>query len=206
MNLKKARIAFRIIVLCPLFLALAGCEVQTLYGIELLDFDDDERWKEVQGSDYTLYLSTTNHTELPGIYLVALANDRPTDPPWDWEEFQSWSPDKKASVFGSYYDQTYRDLSVSHESTCPARVESFDHRGAAEETEYGRWLRGWPKRNAIDDHSRGVFVAIPVADCNQPGGVEELAVIVGNGHDGDDHQIKVSIRVNVVDTSVQWLF
>ena len=201
----------RLFSLCSLVLALVGCEVRTLYGVELLDFQDDERWKEVQGSDYTLYLSSTFSPEEPGVYLVALANDRPTEPSWDWEEFQSRSPDVKTSAFGRYYDQTYRDMRVSSDSTCAIRVERFDHRDSAQEVEYGLWLHGQPNRDALEMHPKGVLVGLRVTDCNlrlsgSADYVEELTVVVENGRGQDEYPIKISLRVNVEDKRVQWSF
>ncbi len=201
----------RLIVLCSLCLTLVGCEVQTLYGIELLDFDDGEPRQVVRLSDHILYLSVGNHPDTPGFALIAISNDRPTDPVWDWEEFQSWSADKKALVFGSYFDQIYSDVNILHESTCPLMAEGFDHRGSAQEVAYGRWLHGMPKSDDPGDHAKGVSVRVPVVNCEKrltrpAGDVEELTVIVDNGRDEQDNQVTVRFRVYVVDTGINWLF
>lgn len=200
----------QIIVLGLLVFTVLGCEVRSLYGIELVDFDEGELRKVVQRSDYSLYLLVANNPETPGITMIALSNDRPTDPSWDWEEFQSWPPDKKASVFGSFYDQKYRDLSVLHESTCPIRLENFDQRGSAQEVAYGRWLHGMPS-DVIGQHPKGVSVGVPVANCDKrltlpAGEVEELTVIVDSGRGEEAKQIRVRFRVYLVDTGIHWLF
>ncbi len=200
----------QVFVLGLLVFTVVGCEVRSLYGIELVDFDEGELWKVAQRSDYSLYLLVANNPETPGITMIALSNDRPTDPSWDWEEFQSWSPDKKASVFGSFYDQKYRDLSVLHESTCPFMLKNFDQRESAQEVAYGRWLHSMPS-DVIGQHPKGVSVRVPVANCDMRlmrpvGEVEELTVIVDSGRDEDAEQIRVRFRVYLVDTGIHWLF
>jgi len=193
-------------VLGLLVSTLVGCEARSLYGIELIDVDEDDLGNVVQGSNYSLYLLVGSSPETPGITMSAISNDRPTKPSWDWEEFQSWSPEKRASVFGSFYDQKYRDLRVLHESTCSIRVESFDHRESALELDYGRL-----PNNIISMHHKGVSVEMPVANCNKrltrpAGEVEELTVIINSGRGEEAEQVKVRFRIYLVDTSLHWIF
>lgn len=200
----------RLIVPVLLVLSLVGCEVGSLYGIELVDFDDGELGNVTRGSDYSLHLLVSNNPDMPGITMIALSNDWPTDPSWDWEEFQSWSPDKKASVFSDFFDQKYRDLSVLHDSTCPFSVNSFDHRESAQEEAYGRWLHGIPS-DVIGQAPKGVWVGVPVANCDMrltppAGEVEELTVIVDSTRGEEAEQVKVRFRVFLVDTYIDWLF
>ena len=56
-----------------------------MYGIQLPDLPEEGEWKTIQRREYTLYLTGTNHTELPGFYVIAKSNDL-SDPPWGWEE------------------------------------------------------------------------------------------------------------------------
>ena len=147
---------------------------------------------------------------MPGVTLIALSNDWPTDPSWDWEEFQSWSPDKKASVFGDFFDQKYRDLSIIHDSTCPFSVSNFDHRDSAQEDAYVRWLDGI-SGDAIGRATKGVWVGVPVANCDMrltppAGEVEELTVIVESTRGKEAEQVKVRFRIVLVDTYIDWLF
>lgn len=181
-----------------------------MYGVELVNFDEVEQRKVIKKSDFRLYALVANHPEAPGITLIALSDDWPAEPQWDWEEFQSWSPDKKASKFGSFYDQRYRDLSVSHTLTCPLTAESFDHRESAQEAAYGRWLHDLPS-DVIGLHPKGISVRAPIAGCDRRsklsvGDIEKFTVTVDSGRVEKAHQVEVKFRVYLIDKEIHWLF
>lgn len=191
------------VILFVLF--LAGCEVRTLYGIEVLDVPNDGIWNVVQKPDYTLYLTDTKDSDRPGLYLMAQSNDR-ADPPWDWEDYQGWPEAEQAAAFGEYYDRKYRDIAVARMSRCSFEIETFDHRDSARELAYGRWLHDMPTPRTDDDHIKGALVRVPVAECDKlsegsKAREAELTVIV----DGRD-EITITIRVEFVDAWFDWWF
>ena len=181
-----------------------------MYGIELIGFDEANFEKVIKTGDFSLYAVAGNHVEAPGISLVALSNDWPAEPQWDWEEFQSWSPDKQASVFGSFYDQKYRDLSISNASTCPITVESFDGRESAQDAAYGRWLHNLPS-DVIGIAPKGIVVGAPIASCEQraklpAGDIEQITVIVDSAGAEKAQQVEVRFRVYLVEERLHWNF
>ena len=207
---RRRSVCRRVVVFGFLCSTLLGCEVRSLYGIELVDLDDAELRPIIKKNDFSLYALVGNHPEAPGITLVALSNDWPAEPQWDWEEFQSWSPDKRASVFGSFYDQKYRDLSVSHTLTCPLTAESFDHRESAQEAAYGRWLHNLPS-DVIGLSPKGISVNAPIAGCDRrakspAGDIEEFTVTVDSGRAEEAQQVEVRFRVYLIEKGIHWLF
>lgn len=189
---------------------LAGCEVESMYGIELVDSDEAESRMVIEKSDFTLYALVGNHPEAPGITLIAISSDWPAEPQWDWEEFQSWPPDRQSTTFGSFYDQKYRELSVSHSLECPLPVESFDHRESAQEVAYGRWLHDLSS-DEIGLHPKGIMVDVPIGSCdrraNSPAGaIEEFTVTVHGGPAEEDKQVEIRFRTYLVEKYIQWLF
>ena len=189
---------------------LLGCEVRSLYGIELVDFDEAEQWKVIKKSNYSLYLLVAASPEAPGITFVALSNDQPAEPQWDWAKYESLPPDKRASMFGSFYDQKYRDLSVSHTLPCPLAAESFDQRESAQEIAYGRWLHNLPS-DVIGLHPKGVSVRVPIAGCDgrsklPAGDIEEFTVTVDSEGVEETKKLQVRFRVYLIDKETHWLF
>ena len=186
-------------------LFLAGCDVRTLYGIEVLDLPNDGIWNVVRKSDYTLYLTGTKDSDRPGLYLMAQSNDQ-SGPLWDWDDYQDWSEAKQAAAFGEYYDQKYRDVSVARISRCSYEVEYFDQRDSARELAYGRWLHDMPTPRIDDDHIKGALVRMPLAECEKRADGSqrrdaELTIIVG-----DRDEITITIRVEFVDAWFDWWF
>lgn len=55
----RATCALGVLVFC-----LAACDVQTLYGIEVVDVPEEGAWNAVRNDEYTLYLSGTTDSEL----------------------------------------------------------------------------------------------------------------------------------------------
>ena len=203
-NLSRS-IAFVILVL-----PLCGCEVRSLYGIELLDFENGQPRQEMVVGDAALHLYVSNSLEAPAIVFTALPVDFPAEPNWNWDEFQLLPESEKAARFGSYYDQKYLDLEITHSSTCTLSIEHFDHREDAQEVAYGRWLHGM----ATDDvwHSaKGTAVIAPIANCDQrtsnsPGAIEELQLAIDRGSATDTLDATVRFRVYLIDTSLHWTF
>ena len=196
----RATCALGVLVFC-----LAACDVQTLYGIEVVDVPEEGTWNAVRNDEYTLYLGGTTDSERPGLYLMAQANDQ-ADPPWDWEDFQDWPEAEQVARFGEYYDQKYRDVTVARISRCSYEVENFDHRDSAREMAYGRWLHEMPTPRIDDDHIKGALVRIPLAECekHEDGSQSreaELTIIVG-----DRDEITITIRVEFVDAWFDWWF
>ncbi|MEL7187070.1 MAG: hypothetical protein AAFN50_11660 [Pseudomonadota bacterium] len=192
---------------------LVGCEVRSLYGIEILDINDVEGWKVVETGDSRLYLQASDSPDLPGILLIALNSDSPAVPQWDWDDYQSLPADEKASTFGDFYNQKYRDLIVSHAMTCALTAENFDHRESAQEVasgSYGRRTLELPS-NVTGLHPKGILVTAPIANCDQrttgpAGAIEEFTVTLDGGREREVQRIKVRFRVYLVENYIQWLF
>ena len=185
------------VALGALAVLLAGCEVRTLYGVEVVDVPEEDNWNAVRMDEYTLYLSGTQDSERPGLYLMAQAHNQ-ADPPWDWEDYQDWPEADQVARFDEYYDLKFRDVSVASISRCAFEIEHFDHRDSAREMAYGRWLQDMGKA-PIDDAIKGALVRIPVAECEKlPDGSgareAELTVVVG-----EQDEIPITIRVEFVD-------
>jgi hypothetical protein len=198
-----------VVAACLYIFALPGCEVRSLYGIELVDFDEARPWQVIEKSNYSVYVAVAASPDAPGMTLVAISNDAPAGPQWDWEEYESWSPGKKASMFSSFYDQKYFDLRVSHTSTCMLTAEGFEHRESAEEAAYGQWLHDLPS-DIIGLHPKGVSIRAPVANCDgrsksPAGDIEELTISVDGGIVDEDQQLQVRFRVYLVDKAIHWL-
>ena len=212
-NHRGRRTLRQLLVFGLLCYTLVGCEVRSLYGIEILDFNDVEGWKVVEKGDSKLYLQVGNSPDAPGILLIALNSDSPAVPQWDWDDFQSLQPDEKASMFGDFYDQKYRDLSVSHAMTCALTVENFDQREGAQEVAsgpYGRRTLELPG-NVTGIHPKGILVTAPIASCDQrmtgpAGAIEEFTVTLDSGRDREVQRIKVRFRVYRVENYIRWLF
>ena len=189
----------------------AGCETRSLYGIELIDAEADDSSTIVERDGYALHLSVASSPDTPGITVVAIASDVPEDPPWDWEEYQSWTAARQASAYDEYYDRKYRDLEVVHESSCPLWIETFDQRDGAREAAYGRWLHGLPHDDP-QEQPKGIFVGIPVTDCeSRPSTtddpIERFTVIAdGNRGDGDAVSTEIRFRVYLIDRTLKWSF
>ena len=212
-NHRGRRTLRQLLVFGLLCYTLVGCEVRSLYGIEILDFNDVEGWKVVEKGDSKLYLQVGNSPDAPGILLIALNSDSPAVPQWDWDDFQSLQPDEKASMFGDFYDQKYRDLSVSHAMTCALTVENFDQRERAQEVAsgpYGRRTLELPG-NVTGMYPKGISVTAPIANCDQrmtgpAGAIEEFTVTLDSGRDREVQRIKVRFRVYLVENYIRWLF
>lgn len=177
-----------------------------MYGVELAVTPGNSIWHSIQRGGYTLFLTTSNHDEVPGFYLVALLNDQP-DPPWDWEEFQTWSAEKKAHTYGQYFDRIFLNVSVRHQSKCSYQVTSFDNRDRAQKQAYSRWLDRQPMRDRLDGPTKGLFVQIPVSECsfllNQTATtLQALTVAVARERTEGDDEIEIRFRIEVIDT---WL-
>lgn len=199
-----------VIVVSLCLFASPGCEVRSLYGIELVDFDEAQFWQVIEKRDYSLYLGVAASPEAPGITLVAISNDAPAEPQWDWREYESWSPEKKASTFSSFYDRKYLDLSVSHTLPCPLIAEGFDHRESAQEAAYGQWMHELPS-DIIGLNPKGVSIRVPVDNCDRrskspAGDVEEITITVDSGSVEKDQQLRVRFQVYLVDKELHWLF
>lgn len=118
----------------------------------------------IRKDGFTLYLAKSYSEDAPGITVIAYADN--VIPTWDWEEFRSWPSEKRAAVFGTYYDQKYLALNASHEVGCPLQVEKFDHRESAQETDYGQWLhKVVPDKDAYSVSPKGLIVSVPVHQC-----------------------------------------
>jgi hypothetical protein len=185
---------------------VAACEFEALYGVELAGASGDSIGQSIRKDGYTLFLISSNHTELPGFTVVARASDAP-DPPWDWEEFQTLPAEEKAETYGRYFDQIFLDVSVRHQSKCPYRMVSFDHRESAQEETFGRWLRGQVVRDQRQVLSKGLFVQIPVGECaflsNQPETtLETLTILVASENTKSVDETEIRIKVSVLGT---WL-
>ena len=74
-NHRGRRTLRQLLVFGLLCYTLVGCEVRSLYGIEILDFNDVEGWKVVEKGDSKLYLQVGNSPDAPGILLIALNSD-----------------------------------------------------------------------------------------------------------------------------------
>ncbi len=191
-------------------IALGGCEVATMYGIQLDSQADNGHWRVVSSDYFTLNMVPSNHPVTPGITLVARASERPA-PTWDWNEFQTWPEEDRARVFGNFYDQVYLDLDVSHGFDCAVNIDHFDHRGDAQEVAYGRWLRELPKRNSLDEPLKGVAVVFPAEQCleelessgNNSG---TLVVGVSNIHGEELDRLEIDFSIVVVETFIDWWF
>ena len=205
-RLWRDSIILRLVAIYLLGSCLAACDIRTLYGVELADTSNNTVWQSIQKDGYTLFLTGSNHDEVPGFYLIAQTNDQP-DPPWNWEEFQTRSAEEKALTYGQYFDSIFLNINVRHQSKCPYQAISFDHRDSAQEQAYGRWLHQQPMRDRLNGPTKGLYVQIPVSDCtfllNQPGTkLEALTVVVASERAEDDDEIEIRFRVVVVDT---WL-
>ncbi len=74
----------RFIAISLLACCLGGCEIRTLYGVELVDIPGDAPRYTIHNEEYTLFLLATNDDEAPGITVIAQIDDRP-NPQLEWE-------------------------------------------------------------------------------------------------------------------------
>jgi len=195
----------RLSLIAVLALVTSGCEVQTLYRMELSSLVVEEGHTVVQKEDFNLYLSISNSMDSPAITMIAAVDG--LERTWDWEEFQDWSNEKRRSVFGDYYESRYPPLDVAFQTACPVQVESFDHRDAALEIDYGQWLHDVPATDSFYVAPKGLIVSVPLEGCKNS--LEELQqetqlllVSVADSHGNVSEPIEIEFRVGRVGT---WL-
>jgi len=192
----------RVIYIFLIALCISGCEVQTLYEIQLPELAMESGEGVIRKDGFTLYLSNSNSEDAPGITVIAYADS--VIPTWDWEEFQSWPADKRATVFGTYYDEKYLSLNVSHEVGCPLQVEKFDHRESAQETDYGQWLhKVVPDEYAYSISPKGLIISVPVRQCasllEQPqSNAQVFTLNIASDPDIESEAIEIQFRVSRV--------
>lgn len=190
-----------------LFAVLAsGCEVQTLYEVQLSDLAVDQGTTVIRKDNASLHLSLSNSTDAPAITLIAAVDD--LEPTWDWEEFRGWPEEEQRSVFGAYYDRKYPSFDISFQSVCPLLVERFDHRESAQEMTYGRWLHNIePANDGFYDLPRGQTVSVPIEACETTldelrSEAQLLVVSFADAGIEDVESIEIEFRIGKVGT---WL-
>lgn len=160
----------------------------------------------IRKEGFTLYLVKSDSEEAPGITVFAQVDI--VTPKWDWEEFRNWSADKRALVFGTYYDKRYPSLNFSYQSGCRLSVERFDHRESAQEVAYGQWLHNIePEKDAFYDYPKGLLITIPIRECEsslaQPKSKPLLLTIIVADRLGTELEpIEIQLQVGKVGT---WL-
>ena len=183
--------------------------MQKLYTVELPGLAMEDGRTVVRKEGYTLYLIKGKSEDAPGITIFAqVANLEPT---WDWEEFLSWPPEKRASVFGAYYDKKHPEVSVFRQNACRLQVETFDHRESAQGFAYGVWLRPWLlPEPAVARHPRGLLVSIPIQECESSlpqlrSTVQSFSISVAGIPDDESDTIEIEFRIDLVGTWIKVL-
>jgi hypothetical protein len=161
---------------------LGGCEFVEIYETNVFGLSGDGAYKGIPREDYTLLPIPTTATDGAGITLIAQANHRPV-PSWQWQEFETWSPEKRKLEYGKYFDQVYYFVEVSPESPCRFRTTRIDHRESAQEFEYRLWqsdveiyhrfLEGKEAAFRFHEGMRGLVVEFPIADCGNLLGLKQ---------------------------------
>ena len=183
--------------------------MQKLYTVELPGLALDDGRNVVRRERYTLYLEKGNSVDAPGIAIFAQVDD--LKPGWDWEEFQSWPSEKKASAFGDYYDKKHPTVSVIRQSACRLQVETFDQRESAQDLAYGAWLRPLlVPEPAVAMHPRGLVVSIPIHECESAfpqlwTTVQSFTISVSGFPEVEPETIEIELRLGVVGTWIKVL-
>lgn len=203
----RANTILRRLTVCLFCCCLASCEIEGLYGVELAGAPDNTGRRNIQKDGYTLFLVSSNHTEVPGFYVVAQATEVP-DPRWHWDEFQYWPAEKKMQAYGQYFDQLFLDVSVRFQSECPYQVVSVDHRESALEGFLGRGLTERDLRDLIRGPVKGLFIQIPVSDCayllDEPEtSLEKISIVVARENNESDDETEIRFRLSVLGTWLQ---
>jgi len=185
--------------------SIGGCDVNRLYGTNIFGPPGEESDVIIERETFSLYAMASTGEEAPGITLIAQINDRPV-PAWDWDEFKSWPQAKQESVYGDYYEQVYLSLSASHDSPCPIRKTSFDHRGMAQQFEYFHWLTASPASPRFREGAKGLFVEFPIAQCSNlltrpDGQAATLTILIRNGEGEAVDEIDIRFTLELRDTS-----
>jgi hypothetical protein len=210
----------KLIILCFVAISSSGCEIGRLYETNVFGLSDIGKFKGIPKGGYALFPMPSPGTEAAAITLVAQASNRPV-PSWTWDEFENWSVQKRNEAYGEYFDQVYLYLDVSHESSCPIRVERFDHRESAQQNEYSMWrsdvevyerfVKGEESIFRFSEGTRGLFVEFPIADCEnlldaQPGELATLIVLVRDNDGEVLDEIQVSFDLRLRETFVDYWF
>ena len=196
----------RLFVITLLAALASGCELQTLYEVQLSDLDVNQGRTVIRQDNASLHLAMSNSTDAPAITMFAAVEG--LEPTWDWEEFQDWPEEQQKSAFGAYYDRKHPSFDIAFQGACPLQVKRFDHRESAQEMAYGRWLHNMePANDEFYDLPKGQTVSVPIGACETAldelrSEAQLLVVSFADAGIEDVESIEIEFRIGKVGT---WL-